>query len=56
MLLKEPETSVFGTNRTSRAGLLKEVEERVRRTELRVNTRRMLLSKALRRKYGAPGF
>src|SRR5882757_3345312 len=25
MLLKEPETSVFGTNRNSRAGLMKEV-------------------------------
>ncbi len=30
MLLKEPETSVFGTNRTSRAGLMKEVEARKR--------------------------
>jgi hypothetical protein len=30
MLLKEPEMSVFGTNRTSRAGLMKEVEDRKR--------------------------
>jgi hypothetical protein len=30
MLLKEPEMSVFGTNRTSRAGLMKEVEARKR--------------------------
>jgi hypothetical protein len=30
MLLKEPETSAFGSNRTSRAGLMKEVEDRKR--------------------------
>jgi hypothetical protein len=30
MRLKEPEMSIFGTNRTSRAGLMKEVEDRKR--------------------------